>query len=100
MAHSVDVFHKTIEGINSVVYADLTFSGTYVTGGETLSPTSLGLTNIVDVTPVVTSLLAAIHKGSFNRSTGKLQLTQASGAQVGNGASISGATVRLRVVGS
>ena len=46
MANTVTVFEDAVEGANSAVYADLAFSGTYATGGETLTPSTEGLTRI------------------------------------------------------
>lgn len=100
MAHTVTVTADEVEGANSAVYATLTFSGTYATGGETLVPASLGLTTIKDVVATVSSMSTAANVASFLASSGKLRLVAPAGTEVANGASLTGVTATVRVLGA
>lgn len=100
MANTVSVFLDTIEGVDSTVYADVTFSGTYATGGETLTPDSFGLSVIKDVTATVSSLSTVTNVATFDRATGKLILVAPAGTQVANSTSLTGVTAKVRVVGA
>lgn len=100
MAHTVSVVRDEIEGANSAVYADITFSSTYATGGETLVPAAFGLSVIKDVVATVSSLSTAANVATFLRSSGKLRLAAPAGTEVANGASLTGVTATVRVLGS
>jgi hypothetical protein len=100
MAHTVTVYEDAIEGINSAVYADLAFSGTYATGGETLVPAAFGLNNIESVSADVTNLSATAINAVFDRATGKLVLVAPAGTQVANATSLTGVTASVRVLGN
>lgn len=100
MANTPTVTLDEIEGVNSVVYGTIAFSGTYATGGETLTPSVVGLTRIkaaqVDITSATTGAIA----GHFNATTGKIVLLVPAGTQVANGASLTGITANFRAVGA
>lgn len=100
MAHTVSVSLDEIEGVNSAVYATLTFSGTYATGGETLVPADFGLATIKAVDATVSSMTTAANVASFLTSTGKLRLVVPAGTEVANGASLTGVTATVRVLGA
>lgn len=100
MAHTVSVTLDEIEGVNSAVYADLTFSGTYATGGETLTPANFGLAAIKSVDATVSSMSTAANVATYLSSTGKLRLVVPAGTEVANGASLTGVTVSVRVLGA
>lgn len=100
MANTVTVYEDTIEGPNSVVYADVAFSSTYATGGETLTPSSFGLSAIKAVSATVTNLSATANVATYSRTTGKLLLAAPAGTQVANGTSLTGLTATVRVVGA
>lgn len=100
MAHTVTVYERNIEGVNSVRYADIAFSSTYATGGETLVPADYGLASIEAVDADVTSLSATAVNAVFSRTTGKLILVAPAGTQVANATSLTGITASVRVVGN
>lgn len=101
MAHTSAIVLDEIEGVNSAVYVDVTFSGTYATGGELLTTAETGLGVIKNVEGAVTSLTTgASGPVLYNRSTGKILLTVPAGTEVANGASLTGITATLRVLGS
>lgn len=100
MAHTVTVTGDEIEGANSVVYATLTFSSTYATGGETLVPGAFGLATIKNVDATVSSLSTVTNVATFLASSGKLRLAAPAGTEVANGASLTGVTATVRVVGA
>ena len=100
MAHTATVYERNIEGVNSVRYADLAFSGTYATGGETLVPADYGLSTIEAVDADVTNLSATAVNAVFNRTTGKLILVAPAGTQVANATSLTNVTASVRVVGN
>ena len=101
MAHTSTVYSDEIEGANAAVYLDITFSGTYATGGETLTTAETGLSRIKAVDGAVTSLTTgASGPVLFNRSTGKILLTVPAGTEVANGASLTGITATVRVLGA
>lgn len=100
MANSVTVTNDTIEGVDSVVYADVTFSSTYATGGETIAPATLGLSRIKAATLDITAASTVVDQGFYLASTGKFVFRDATGAQVANGASLTGVTGTIRVVGA
>ena len=100
MAHTVSVVRDEIEGANAVIYADLTFSGTYATGGETLVPAAFGLSVIKDVTATVSSMTADTNVATFLRSSGKLRLVAPAGTEVAAATALTGVTATVRVVGA
>lgn len=100
MANTVSVFGDEIEGANSVVYADLTFSGTYATGGETLTPAAFGLSVIKSVDATVSNMSTTASAATFLRSSGKLRLVAPAGTEVANATSLTGVTAQVRVVGA
>ena len=100
MAHTVSVTADEIEGASAAVYATLTFSGTYATGGETIVPSTLGLSTIKSVDATVSSMTTAANVATFLASSGKLRLVVPAGTEVANGASLTGVTATVRVLGA
>jgi len=100
MANSVVVNFDEIEGVNSAVYATVTFSGTYATGGETITAASLGLNNIESLTADVTSLSATAINAVYLASTGKVALVAPAGTEVANSTSLTGVTATVRALGN
>lgn len=101
MAHTITIYSDGIEGVDAAVYADIAFSGTYATGGETLTSAETGLSRIKSVDGAVTSLTTgASGPVLFNRATGKILLTVPAGTEVANGASLTGITATVRLLGA
>ena len=100
MANTVTVYREEVEGANSAVYADLAFTGTYATGGETLTPAVFGLSRIHAVDADVTSATATAITATYNRTTGKLLLKAPAGTEVANGTAHTAVTVSVRVLGA
>lgn len=100
MAHTVTVTTDTIEGQNAAVYGSVAFSGTYATGGETLTPAEFGLTAIKEVEATVSSMSTTALVATYSRSTGKLRLVAPAGTEVAASASLTGVTVDVRVLGA
>lgn len=101
MAHTTAITLDTVEGVDSAVYAQLTFSGTYATGGETLTPGELGLAAVKlvqceDVRATATTVVPA----QYNVATGKVQIFDDAGVEVANGVSLTGFTLRIKAIGS
>lgn len=90
-----------------VVEADVTFSASYVTGGDTISKAALGLSQIDDVR----MLTAKSRRGAALSAHGRqvqlggthaaptLKLYAGSGAEVANASNNSTVTVRVRFLG-
>lgn len=100
MANTATVRLSELEGANKVVYGTIAFSGTYATGGETISAAQLGLVSIKDVSLDITSLTTAANLAVFAPTTGKAILVVPAGTQVANGASLTGVTASFRAVGA
>lgn len=60
---------------------DLTFSGSYSVGGETITPRQVGLTRILNVTGTVTGDTGAVaYQVAYDRTNNKIQLYTSNGA--------------------
>lgn len=100
MANAATTVLETIEGVDSVTYSTIALSSTYATGGETVTPAQFGLSLIKVMAVEVTSAGTAVLAGSYVPSTGKILLRDLTGAQVANGASLTGVTLAVRVLGN
>jgi len=102
MAHTVATILDTVEGVDSVVYATVTCSGTYATGGEILTAAELGLVNIKSVIPNNAALTStSVAPTVYFPATNAVKLfVSSTGAEVANGVSLTGVTFIVRVVGA
>lgn len=101
MAHTVTILEDAVEGVNSAVYALVTCSGTYATGGEVLTAGELGLARIKTATPNNAQLTAtSVAPTVFVPATNAVQLfVSSTGAEIANGVSLTGVTFIVRVLG-
>jgi len=103
MAHTTAFVAQEVEGINTVKYVTISFSGTYATGGEAVTAAEFGLASIESVQPnlAVSGAGTTVYNARFNSSTSKIQLyVAAAGAEFANGASLTDITLTARVVGN
>lgn len=85
----------TVEGDRKQVEADLTFSGTYVTGGHAITAAQFGL-SVIDGIQQIGGVGAAIydHVGATMRL-----YVSTTGAEVANGGDPAAQKARVRVIG-
>lgn len=92
------------EGQMKAVYATVTVTGTYTTGGDSLTPANFGLQQIVKFEPDLNELsttTAVLPRYDYTNSLLKFYESGASGAvfpEKGSGESVAG-SFRVRVVG-
>jgi len=101
MAHTTVITEQTYEGARKVVYATLTMTSTYTTGGEPVTPAEFGLTSFVagSTEPSVNGS-GVVAFTRFKPSTSTVQIYgAATGAEVSNGGAVSGYTWTVRAVG-
>lgn len=100
MAVTVSNLDFTVFGDKRVTLGSVTYS-TYATGGESLTPSQIGLGTIKTMlltNPV--SSVPAIRGATYNPSTSKLlAYTTSDGAEVANGTDLSAYTVNFEAIG-
>lgn len=109
MAYTVSIIPgcKAVkQGNKRETLADVTFTGSYATGGETLTPRDFAMNTIQFITGIVTeaSGATAALPVYWNRSTGKLQMYEAAaagspGAEKGAEAYAASSVGHLRIIG-
>lgn len=82
-------------------YADVTV-GIYATNGVSITPSQLGFSSIVHVTPTVKSVSGTVNvtDAFYDVSTSKLKCFDETPAEVANAADLSGIVFRCLVVGT
>lgn len=102
MAHTVTVIEDAIEGANSAVYALVTCSGTYATGGEIITAAELGLSRIKAIIPNNAALTSTTVAPTvwFPATNGVKLYVSSTGAEIANGVSLTGVTFYIRVLGA
>jgi hypothetical protein len=71
----------------------------YATGGDTLTPQSIGLGRIVAITGLVISNGTNVYSGYYNHTTGKILWYSATATEISNATDLSAFTGRLVVFG-
>lgn len=82
-------------------YADVTV-GTYATDGVSVTPSQLGFSSIIHISPTIKSVSGTVNvTGAFyDASTSKLKCFGEAPAEVANAADLSGIVFRCQVVGT
>lgn len=96
MALTVTLRKVFVTGDRKEVVADVLFDNSYLTGGEALTGTQLGLEgelNVIDATPALTG-----QTFSYDYTNAKL-LAWVGGTQVANAVDLSAVTTRVVAVG-
>ena len=100
MAISISNEDRTVMGDRVVIFATVT-CGTYATGGEAIAASNFSGLNQIDFVQCSAPSIddEAINSVVYVRSTGKLMVIDAAGAQEGNATDLSSTTMDIMVIG-
>lgn len=101
MAIAISNEDRTVMGDRVVIFATVTFDSTYPTGGEAIANTDFSGLNQIDFIQCSAPSIddQAINSVVHVRSTGKLMVIDAAGAQEGNGTDLSSTAMDIIVFG-
>ena len=82
-------------------YADVTV-GTYATDGVSVTPSQLGFSSIIHISPTIKSVSGTVNVTGayYDASTSKLKCFDETPAEVANAADLSGIVFRCQIVGT
>ncbi len=101
MAIAISNEDRTVMGDRVVIFATVTFDNSYPTGGEAIANTDFSGLNQIDFIQCSAPSIddQAINSVVYVRSTGKLMVIDAAGAQEGNATDLSSTTMDIVVFG-